>query len=88
MNTLKWFTCLEHYNGRNEVAKMFINGAWKIDFKENTPTFICHAERECHDCPNCIHKPCLCSLTSTENISHQLYHKQMLNYCLEFTELC
>ncbi|MDD2779943.1 MAG: hypothetical protein PHR02_00185 [Sulfuricurvum sp.] len=88
MNTLKWFTCLEHYNGRNEVAKMFTDGTWRIDFNENSPTFMCYSERECHQCPNCSHNPCLCSIASTEKLSQPLYQKQMLMYCMEFTELC
>ncbi|WP_310439957.1 hypothetical protein [Sulfuricurvum sp.] len=88
MNTLEWFSHLEQINGRNEVAKMFTNGAWKVDFNENTPTFICYSEYECHQCPNCSQKPCLCSLESTERISHPLYHEQMMIYCSEFTELC
>ncbi len=88
MNTLEWFGYLEQVNGRKEVAKMFVNGAWKIDFYENSPTFICYSERECGHCPNCSSEFCLCSLESTERISHLLYQEQMMIYCKEFTELC
>jgi hypothetical protein len=88
MNTLEWFGHLENINGRSEVAKMFAIGAWKIDFDENTPTFICTADRECHQCLNCSKKNCLCSIKSTEKISHSLYHQQMMIYCSEFMEFC
>jgi hypothetical protein len=88
MNTLEWFTHLESINGRQEVAKMFAIGAWKIDFDENTPTFICYSERECKGCPNCSENCCLCSIESTHKISHFLYYEQMRIYCAEFTEFC
>jgi hypothetical protein len=88
MNTLEWFGYLEHFNGRMEVARMFNNGEWKIDFKENAPTFVCLADRECKYCSNCTREFCLCSIECTENISHSLYHEQMLMYCSEYNELC
>lgn len=88
MNTLEWFTYLEYLNGRKEVAKRFASGEWKIDFDENTPTFICSSDRECKHCPNCSHEFCLCTIESTKRISHLLYHEQMSIYCAEFTVLC
>lgn len=88
MNTLEWFSHLENINGRQEVAKMFSSGAWKIDFYENTPTFVCYSERECKTCPNCSNERCLCSIENTQKISHSLYHEQMLIYCSEFMEFC
>lgn len=88
MNTLEWFSYLEYINGRKEVAKRFTNGEWKVDFDENTPTFICSSDRECRDCPNCSRLFCLCSLENTEKISHPLYYEQMAMYCAEVTTLC
>ncbi|MDD2951086.1 MAG: hypothetical protein PHU29_09885 [Sulfuricurvum sp.] len=88
MNTLEWFSHLENINGRQEVAKMFSSGAWKIDFYENSPTFVCYSERECKTCPNCSKERCLCSIESTQKISHSLYQEQMLIYCSEFMEFC
>ncbi|MDD5051435.1 MAG: hypothetical protein PHO27_01740 [Sulfuricurvum sp.] len=88
MSTIEWFNYLERLNGKREVARMFANGEWKIDFSENSPTFICYSERECGFCPNCTREFCLCSIESTATLNHIHYHEQLSNYCTEFTEHC